>query len=413
MKTMTRLALLACVLLLTVAAIPFTAAAERTYIYGCEEYLSDDQLNAYNDYAASIYADYRVAVYFALTDAEDIEEWTKDFYDEVGDENGFCLTDNGGYMYLYCIGKPIELFTELDQENLYDAYYETESFDEAISSYLQTARHILHGYLDGDPIEESRATAPADAAGLLTRDTIPEERLLPRLVDQADILTDIEERTLLEKLDAFSVSLSFDIAVVTVDSLPSGYSATAYADDVYDYNGFGYGDSRDGALLLLAMDSRDWRITTTGYGITALTDARQEYMADRFLPYLSDGDYATGFATFADLCREMVEKAREGDTSTPKDPFNWLVNIPIALGIGLVIALIVVSTMKGKLKSVRFQQAAADYVRAGSLNVTTSRDIFLYAHVSRQARVQSNSSGGSSTHSGSSGTSHGGSGGKF
>ena len=74
----------------------------------------------------------------------------------------------------------------------------------------------------------------------------------------------------------------------------------AYADDFYDYNGYGYGDSRDGILLLISMEERDWRISTCGYGITVFTDAGQEYISDKFLPYLSDGDYSEAFTKYAD-----------------------------------------------------------------------------------------------------------------
>jgi len=65
--------------------------------------------------------------------------------------------------------------------------------------------------------------------------------------------------------------------------------------------------------------------------------------------------------------------------------------------------------MKGQLKSVRFKSAASDYTKAGSMNVTESRDLFLYRTVSRREKPRENS-GGSSTHTSSSGRSHGGGG---
>ena len=44
--------------------------------------------------------------------------------------------------------------------------------------------------------------------------------------------------------------------------------------------------------------------------------------------------------------------------------------IPISLVAGIVLSLIVVGTMKSKLKTVRFQAAANNYVKAGSMNLT-------------------------------------------
>jgi uncharacterized membrane protein YgcG len=87
----------------------------------------------------------------------------------------------------------------------------------------------------------------------------------------------------------------------------------AYADDFYDYNGYGFGANNDGCLLLVSMEDRDWWISTTGYGITALTDAGIEYIGDEFVSYLSDAEYAKGFDMFADLVDKFVTQAKEGN----------------------------------------------------------------------------------------------------
>ena len=59
---------------------------------------------------------------------------------------------------------------------------------------------------------------------------------LPRLVDDADLLTNSEESELLDLLDEISERQKVDVVVVTVDSL-EGKSPMAFADDFYDYNG--------------------------------------------------------------------------------------------------------------------------------------------------------------------------------
>lgn len=81
--------------------------------------------------------------------------------------------------------------------------------------------------------------------------------------------------------------------------------------------------------------------------------------------------------------------------------------------IGLVVALIIIGRMKGKLKTVRRQAEAAEYVKTGSMKVTQSRDLFLYKHIDRHAKPKESTSGGSRTHTSSSGRTHGGGGGKF
>lgn len=233
----------------------------------------------------------------------------------------------------------------------------------------------------------------------------------PRLVDNADYLTDSEEASLLNKLDEISSRQGVDIVIVTVPAL-YGYGITAYADDFYDENGY----SPDGILLLISDYDREWAISTAGYGITAFTDAGQEYLVNQFLGALSEGQYAEAFETYADLCDEFVTQAKAGkpyDVRTlPKAPFRVGRNLLISVGIGLFVALLVTGSMRSKLKTVHAQAAASQYVQPGSMNITEAREMFLYCQVHRRKREQ-RTSGGSSTHVSSSGRTHGGSSGKF
>lgn len=191
------------------------------------------------------------------------------------------------------------------------------------------------------------------------------------------------------------------------------------ADDFYDDNGYGFGAEYDGVLLLVSMEDRDWRISTYGYGVTAITDAGIDYISDRFLPDLKEGDYAGAFAAYAELCDAFIRQAKTGQPydgdNMPKAPFGTAKRLLIAMGIGLAVALIVTGSMKRKLKSVKQQAAAASYVKANSMHITENRDMFLYNTVTRTEKPKSSgsNSGGSSTHVSSSGRTHGGGGGKF
>ena len=240
-----------------------------------------------------------------------------------------------------------------------------------------------------------------------------------RLADMADLLSDSEETDLMEKLDEVSERQEVDIVVVTVDSL-EGESIMEYADDFYDYNGYGFGDERDGILFLISMEERDWYITTTGYGITAVTDAGREYMAERFTDDLSEGNYAAAFMTFAGQCDDFITQARTGapyDTDNlPKEPFGAAVSLAVSFAIALIISLIATGIMRSSLKTVHSQSEADHYIEKDSMKLTNSNDLFLYRHVDRREKPKDNStggSGGSSTHTSSSGTTHGGGGGKF
>lgn len=254
------------------------------------------------------------------------------------------------------------------------------------------------------------AVLPVFGAGV-----IPDERLLPRLVDDADLLTDEQEAELKSTLDTISENYDCDVVVVTEESI-DGQNPTAYADDFYDYNGYGMGYDRSGILLLVTMQERKWAISTCGDAIRIFTDAGQEYISERFTSYLSDADYEEAFGTFAQLSEDFILQGQTGDPydvdNMPKKPVTFFSFIR-SIMIGIVIAFYVTKVMKGQMKSVRKQAAASSYVKPGSMALTRSKDVFLYNQVTRTAKPKESSGGGSSTHTSSSGTSHGGSSGSF
>ena len=236
-----------------------------------------------------------------------------------------------------------------------------------------------------------------------------------RLLDMASLLSDEEVDSLTSRLDELSLRQKMDVVIATTDTL-DGKGVVEYADDLYDYCSFGYGANRDGLILVISLEDNDWYISTCGYGITAFTDAGIEYIGEQIVPYLSDKDFAGAFAAYITLCDEFITQARTGKPydigSLPRKPLSpvWIL---VCLIIGLMLSFVTVGKMKAKLTTVRAQAAANSYMKNGSINITDSREMFLYKNVTRTKRSSESSGGGSSTHTSSSGTSHGGGGGKF
>lgn len=233
------------------------------------------------------------------------------------------------------------------------------------------------------------------------------------VVDDAGLLTDSEENSLNETLKEISNRQNCQVVVVTTNSL-DGKSAEAYADDYYDYNGYG----KDGILLLVSMEDRDYGISTCGYATEAFTDAGINYIENKFLDDLSAGNYEKAFSTYAKQCDKSLTQAKEGaaydSSNMPHEPLSsmWIL---ISFVAGLVIALIIVACMIAKLKSVHMQAAAGNYVKDGSVDISEMRDLYLYSNITKRARPKNdnNNGGGSSTHISSSGETHGGTSGKF
>ncbi|MDD6674796.1 MAG: TPM domain-containing protein [Lactimicrobium massiliense] len=233
-----------------------------------------------------------------------------------------------------------------------------------------------------------------------------------RLIDMGEIVDESDEEELLAALDELSERQKLEVAIATVESL-EGEDIGTMADDIYDRCNFGYGEDKDGVLLLVSKNDREWYISTCGYGITAFTDAGIQYIGKQMKSDLSDGNYAAAFHTYIDQCDQFITQARTGHpydrSNLPKGklPMTWTL---ISLSGGLALGLVIAGMLRGQMKSVRYAPEADHYVRDGSLNITRSNDMFLYRTVNKTVRSKDS---GSSTHTSSSGRTHGGGGGSF
>ena len=395
--------LLALIMCISFSTVAFAAGEENSYIIdeiGC---LNESQIDHLNEYGEYLSESIGVDVLFVYTTADEntFDEYVKQL--SLGrSQNQILMIENEEVWYVYRFGTAIDMITDNDILSLRDVYVDGSAYYSSIADYMYAAATLV----GGTGVVESFSEHSTIILNELTR-----------VVDMADLLDNSEEAALLSMLDEISIRQELDVVVVTVNTL-DGKTPMDYADDFYDYNGYGFGENRDGVLLLVSMEDRDRWISTSGYGITVFTDAGIEYISEKFLPDLSDGNYADAFTTYAEHCDEFITQARTGEpydtNNLPKEPFNVFTSLLISLAVGILVSLIVTGKMKGKLKTVRMQPAAEEYVRKGSMLVTESSDLFLYSHVDRRAKSKDNDSGGgSSTHTSSSGSSHGGGGGKF
>ena len=247
------------------------------------------------------------------------------------------------------------------------------------------------------------------------------------VIDDANILSAAEELMLESKISLLRVKHNYDIVIVT-NPTTNGQSAMDYADDYYDYNGYGYGRNRDGMLFLITFNDnegyRTYWTSTTGCGIDAFTDYGIDLLGDEIRPYLLDGDYYRAFDKYLDLCDEFLEEYEKGtpyDYNHPRYSKEAKGGVIGASGIvGAIISFITVGTMRSKLSNTRKASKENQYYNWGDVDMRNRSDIFLYSHTVSH-RIQRSSGGGggggggggSSVHISSSGSSHGGGGGHF
>ncbi len=223
-----------------------------------------------------------------------------------------------------------------------------------------------------------------------------------RVVDDYGVLDATLLQSLNEKMDEISVRHNVDVALL-ITANPGEKSYEAFADDYFDYNGYGIGENFDGIMLVYFVEGGDngngyVHITTCGMGIDAITDANEDAIFDRIASDIVSGNYEYAFTEYADMCDEYIT-----DITT----FDAGFNLVVAVAVGFIVAAIVTGSMKSKLKSVKAKNEASSYLKPGSLMITDSRDFFLYRQITYTKKAESSSS---NTHTSSSGRTHGGGG---
>ena len=231
-----------------------------------------------------------------------------------------------------------------------------------------------------------------------------DDKIGNRVFDAAGLFNAGQRTTLNDKAHDLILKHQQDLVIVTTADA-GGKSAMAYADDYYDYNGFGIGPNYDGLLLLIDMDNREFFITTTGSAIKLFNDVKIDNMLDNIYAFVAKGDYAGGADTFLrDVDRHLVKKTQ---------PHYWSWEF---FGVGLFAVLMILGGMvMNHKKGLMAVPSTRRYINDDLCDLTRCDDVFLHSSTRRIAINNDSDSGrgGSSTHTSSSGRSHGGGGRSF
>ena len=247
---------------------------------------------------------------------------------------------------------------------------------------------------------------------------------VPRVNDLADLLSLDEIESLEKELNILSETYQMETVIVTTNDA-EGKTATAYADDFYVTNDYGYGDNWDGVLFLMDMDNRELAISTNGLSAKYLDDRRIDTLMDTIAPYLTDANYYQGCLTFINGVETYFKSGIPSDShlifkdgqkpftnsyGNPLTPQNYLVYAGIAFLVAFVMAFIVRFIISYLYKHPR-HTVPATLPDNLSVNYSEKHDQFISTHTTK-TKIQSSGSGGggggSSMHRSSSGRSHGG-----
>jgi uncharacterized protein len=235
---------------------------------------------------------------------------------------------------------------------------------------------------------------------------------LDRIVDNAGLLNASEKNDLINLIDAIAKVYNFDLVVVTENDI-GDINPGDYANDFYDDNGYGLGNSRDGCLFLRVMGTRDYWFSTSGRGITVLNSYAFQKLESDTGKFLGEDNYYAAFHAFILAWDQFLGLEAKGRSYNFFYQWNLVLMI-IAWLVALIIGCIVVHGWKKGMNTALTKTQAAAYIVPGSLNFTVKKESFLYSKTSKTPRSTgtSGSSLGSSLRSSSSGRSHGGGGGR-
>ncbi|HOB19595.1 MAG TPA: TPM domain-containing protein [Candidatus Atribacteria bacterium] len=238
--------------------------------------------------------------------------------------------------------------------------------------------------------------------------------------DLLNYLTTDEVNDLQGRIEGIGASRGLDVVIVITDDIGSK-SPTAYADDYFDYNGYGIGSDRSGLLLLVSMGTRDVVISTSGKAISIFTDSRLDDILDEVSSYLSDGEYYKACLEFLEQVDYYATLGAPGGSGSGSGSYlsraASIAKSPVVYVIAAVIALIATLAVSSASRGTA-SITNRTYEESGSFELILSRDDYLRETTSRvkinsSSGAASGGSKGSSVHRSSSGRTHGGRSRKF
>ncbi|MBR3781594.1 MAG: TPM domain-containing protein [Clostridia bacterium] len=383
------------------------SAYTSQYVYDPEYNLSDSELYELNNYAAGIENESGYALIFCIisdnggmSNAEFAEEA---YYSYTDSENAVVFVHNETekvYNY-YIAGDENGAFSDAVIDAMKTAYDTNESYYGGIMGFYAAAETALD-----TPVYETApigGNAVTNAPGSYVTEFEKVERTLPLVVDQANIIPDDVETALIARCEKIAEEYEMEVAIHTTYDF-GGLIAEAYADDYYDFNGYGYGENDDGMLVVYKPGEegeREIYITTHGNGSSVFFEGIRDGIIADMKDYLIAEDYEKAFNIYLDRAEEQLK---------PGTPVIWLFVLAL---VGAVVGLLITGSMTSKNKSVVAQNHAKVYTRQGSMVVTGAQDVYAYSFVDTKPKQTNSSSNDSSTHTSSSGRTHNGSGAKF
>lgn len=163
---------------------------------------------------------------------------------------------------------------------------------------------------------------------------------------------------------------------------------------LYHGSELGIGANRDGIIVLLSMEERNYAMFVYGeYAEYAFDEFGQEELEERFLGDFGDNDWYGGISNYLDACDEFLTKADAGDPVR----LSYWEYFPAVAFLACLPAGAVCLVLKCGMKTVHRKTEADKYIAKGGLHLTQQYD--RYTHTTETCTKIETESSSSGTHS--------------
>lgn len=242
---------------------------------------------------------------------------------------------------------------------------------------------------------------PAEAFGA-------EEAESSYIYDEAGLLTQEQAQNLEEQAFRISEECQCGVYFMAVEDFKNesqSFDVQTAAEDRYLLEEFGWGEGKDGVLLFLSMEERDYALISYGnWGNEVFTDYGKEMMSENFLDNFAQDDWYGGCLDYVDDCASLLRgQVFDSSYDSSYDPFmegwkeereveggysNASFGILMAVFPSAAFALLVCVALSRQMKTARKQKTAFEYIADDKVDFRIRDDIFTHTTQTRR-RIQS------------------------
>ncbi len=406
-------------------SLPLTAAALWDYgmIYDGTELLDDTVLDSYGrtllpQFADRYGAELRVDI---VTESSDAEQTATTYFDSFlyGADTGgncavltLCVKANEGDISfvdgcVYARGEQWLIDAAARVETQLASCFDSKAWSGGISQDNSSCETMLKGFYEGmEAAAEASGAAVEQAAGEEASYTTYSGNPMAQLAfvtDEAGLLDEQQRIELEARAAELSAAEECGVYIVIVEDY--SYYASGdilyFAESIFTEYFMGWGEDRDGIVLVLSMADRDYGLLAHGSkGNAAFTDYGKQVLSEAFLDDFRNDDWNGGLTDYVETAELMLQRYDQGrpvdvndKLELPKEEKGFsLFSLLIILGIPSGVAAAVCGVFKSQMKTAVKKTQASDYISSEGLDLRIRQDYFTHRTEHRELIQQNNSS---------------------